>query len=292
EKAETAVRQAEADLELARLEMDRAEKLLAGGGGTKQQLETATNAFRTQTERVSSAKFGEQIAKYELEQAQAALTFSQSDDPSPETVRFDVVSPINGRVLRVLQESAAVVQPGTPLLELGDTTDLEVEVDVLSTDAVQIQPGARVSVEHWGGEKPLNGFVQLIEPSGFTRVSALGVEEQRVNVIIKFDEPLERRQGLGDAFRVEARIVIWEAEDIIKLPTSALFRDGDEWAVFVAREGKASLRHVEIGHRNSQEAEVVSGLKSGEVVIEHPADQIRSGVLIVPRGEERDSEST
>ncbi|MEZ5941932.1 MAG: HlyD family efflux transporter periplasmic adaptor subunit [Planctomycetaceae bacterium] len=204
----------------------------------------------------------------------------------PETVRFDVVSPINGRVLRVLQESAAVVQPGTPLLELGDTTDLEVEVDVLSTDAVQVQPGARVSVEHWGGEKPLNGFVQLIEPSGFTRVSALGVEEQRVNVIIKFDEPLERRQGLGDAFRVEARIVIWEADDIIKLPTSALFRDGENWAVFVATDGKAQLRHVEIGHRNSQEAEVVSGLKAGEVVIEHPADQIRSGVLIVPRGEE------
>ena len=145
---------------------------------------------------------------------------------------FTIYSPINGRVLRVLQESAAVVNAGTPLLELGDPLDLEVEVDVLSRDAVKIHPGARVLLEHWGGDKVLQGRVRLVEPSGFTKISTLGVEEQRVNVIVDFVDPPEARTTLGDGFRVEARIVIDEANDVLKVPTSALFRVGKQSAVF------------------------------------------------------------
>ncbi len=283
EQAGTVVRKGEAELEWAQTELNRNEKLLKTGGATQQQLEFSQNTFRTQTETLAAARFGLQISQFELQQAQAALLFSHAETASPEELRYDVVAPVNGLVLKVLQESAAVVQPGSPLLELGDTTDLEIEVDVLSTDAVRIQLGARVLIDHWGGEAPLAGAVQLIEPSGFTRISALGVEEQRVNVIIRFDAPLESRQRLGDGFRVETHIVVWEAGDVLKIPTSALFREGTDWAVFVIEAGIAQRRRIEIGERNQLEAQVISGLTAGMQVIEHPADSIQPGTQVIPR---------
>ena len=170
---------------------------------------------------------------------------------------FPIYSPINGRVLRVLQESAAVVTPGTPLVELGDPLDLEVEIDVLSRDAVKIHPGDLVLLEHWGGDRPLKGRVRIVEPSGFTKISTLGVEEQRVYVIVDLVDPPEERTTLGDGFRVEARVVIDEAHNVLKIPTSALFRVGDQSAVFQVVDGVVHQQIVKIGRQNGLEAEIL-----------------------------------
>ena len=177
---------------------------------------------------------------------------------------FEVRSPIEGRVLRVQQQSAAVVTPGQPLLELGDPAALEIVVDILTQDAVQVRPGAPVSIERWGGPRDLRAHVRLIEPSAFTRVSALGVEEQRVNVLCDLDEPRSEWAALGDGYRVEGRIVLWEGQGVLSVPLSALFKasgtasSGDSrWAVFVIENGKAATRPITIGHRGDLEAEVV-----------------------------------
>jgi HlyD family secretion protein len=168
-------------------------------------------------------------------------------------------------------------------MELGDPAELEIEIDVLSIDAVKVLPGAKVVLEHWGGPAPLLGRVRLVEPSGFLKISALGVEEQRVNVIVDFTDPLEKRPTLGDAYRVEARIVIWEQEDVLKLPVGALFRDGGDWAVFVVTGDRAETQHVKIGHRNDLEAEVLDGLTDGARVVVHPSDKVDDGVRVTVR---------
>jgi HlyD family secretion protein len=186
-------------------------------------------------------------------------------------------------VLRVFQESAAVVTPGTPLIELGDPKDLEAEIDVLSRDAVRIEPGDLVLLEHWGGERPLEGQVRIVEPSGFTKISTLGVEEQRVNVIVDLVEPFEKRQSLGDGFRVEARIVIDEARDVLKVPTSSLFRVGRESAVFQVVDGVVHLKRVKIGRQNGLEAEVLEGLEQSNLIVLHPSDRIEDGVKVRQR---------
>jgi HlyD family secretion protein len=191
----------------------------------------------------------------------------------------------------VFQESSKVVTPGENLIELGDPTDLEVVVDVLSSDAVRINarlqeegtPPPHVTLEHWGGDQPLHGIVRLVEPSGFTKVSALGVEEQRVNVVIDFNESIELKKTLGDGFRVEAQIIVWEESDVLIVPTSALFRDREEWSVFKVVDGGAVLQPVTIGQRNGLQAEVLEGLVEGERVIVHPGDQVEAGVLVQER---------
>jgi HlyD family secretion protein len=175
-----------------------------------------------------------------------------------------------------------VVTPGTRLVEVGDPQAKELEIDVLSTDAVRINPGDRVIVEHWGGDVPLEARVKRVEPSAFTKVSALGVEEQRVNVIAELVTPPDERPSLGDAFRIEARIVVWEEPDVLKVPTSALFRRGDEWAAFVIRAGRAELQPLTIGHTSGLEAEVLAGLDAGDRVILHPSDRVQAGVRVAP----------
>jgi HlyD family secretion protein len=207
---------------------------------------------------------------------------SLSSSPS-QLGQFDIVSPIDGRVFRVVRESAGLVPGGTPLLEIGNPRDLEIEVDVLSSDAVRIPPNAKVLLEQWGGAEPLEARVRLVEPSGFTKVSALGVEEQRVNVIADFLAAADNRPRLGDGYRVEARIVEWESDDAMIVPAGALFRDGDHWAVFAVASGKARLRRVRIGHQNGREAEVLEGLTTGESVVQYPGDQLRDGTRIQPR---------
>jgi HlyD family secretion protein len=182
-----------------------------------------------------------------------------------------------------MQESEAVVAPGQNLLELGDPSDLEVEVDVLSADAVKIVPGARVSLEQWGGDQPLEGRVRLVEPSGFLKISALGVEEQRVNVIVDFPDRTQVPKTLGDQFRVEARISVWEGADVLQVPMSALFRRGDSWAVFRVIEGRALETLIKIGHQNGRFAEVLEGLSEAETVIIHPGDQVSDRKLVQPR---------
>lgn len=196
---------------------------------------------------------------------------------------FPIVSPINGRVLRVFQESAAVVTPGASLVELGDPTELEVEIDVLSRDAVNIHPNDLVYLEHWGGDHPLKGRVRTVEPSGFTKISTLGVEEQRVNVIVDLVDPPEERATLGDGFRVEARIVIDEARDVLKIPTSALFRVGNEPAVFQVVDGTVRQQLVKTGRQNGMEVEILAGLAQGNLIILHPSDRIEDGVQVRQR---------
>lgn len=284
-RAETQVEQADAASEHAEADYRRFEELVKKGTVTQDQFEQSGLDRRSRREELRAAQFALQVADFELEQAQAALIRSfPAGKSSGETWRIDILSPIDGRVLRVFQESAAVVQPGTQILELGDPKNLEAVVDVLSSDAVKISPGAKVRLEHWGGESPLEGRVRLVEPAGFTKVSALGVEEQRVNVIVDLGDA-DARAALGDAFRVEARIVVWEQDGVIKVPASALFRRGGDWAVFVVQNGRAALRVVQVGQRNDLEAQALGGLEAHELVIVHPSDRVADGAAVSVRAD-------
>lgn len=270
--------------EFAVREAERAKKLFEQGVMSRQELDGIELQERASAEEFQSAEYSVQIASFELEQARAVLIHTRLPTAEgTEITRFEMRSPINGRVLRVFQESAAFVATGTPLLEIGDPADIEVEVDLLSTDAVKIAPGGRAFLEHWGGSERLQGRVRLVEPAGFTKISALGVEEQRVWVKIDFTGPPENRQTLGDAYRVEARIVVWESNDVLKVPVGALFRQGDEWAVFILEDDQARLRTVTMGHINGLEAEVLEGLDVHNQVILHPSDRVQDGVSIVRR---------
>ena len=191
--------------------------------------------------------------------------------------------PIDGIVLRVHQESEAPVAAGTPLIEVGNPNQLEIVSDFLSTDAVKVQPGFAVLISGWGGGPALRGRVRLVEPAGFTKISALGVEEQRVNVVIDFEDAQTDGSKLGDGFRVEVSIIVWERNAVLKIPTSALFRDGDAWAVFAVRDGRAARTTVRIGQRSSLDAEVLSGLEQGAQVIVHPGDTVADGVAVIRR---------
>jgi HlyD family secretion protein len=268
--------------DLADKELERIRGMVVGRETTVQDLESAEHKERMAREDTKAAQFAMQIADFELEQARAALkrTRRQSSPGDLDGWRFEILAPVEGRVLRVFQESSGIVTPGQRLLEVGDPSDLEVEVDVLSGDAVKIAPGAKVFLEHWGGDAPWLGQVRLVEPSGFMKVSALGVEEQRVNAIIDFVDPPARRARLGDAYRVEARIVIWSAEDVLKVPAGALFRHADDWCLFVVEDGRARLRRVQIGRGNALETEITAGVEEGTVVILHPGDKIQDGTRV------------
>jgi HlyD family secretion protein len=289
--AEAALAQATPGLEKARAALDfaesevaRVERLATTSALASRELDEAKLLFRTRTEEFKAARFAEEIARFELAQAQAALLRSRPESEGEAFEwRFEIRAPISGQVLRVFQESAAIVQAGAQLIEVGDAGDLEVEIDVLSSDAVKVTPGDTVLLEHWGGDQPLRGVVRVVEPSAFTKLSALGVEEQRVNIIAEFADPPQRRGSLGDAYRVDARIIVWEGENVLQVPTSALFRRGDKWAVFRVENGSAALREIEVGHRNALEAEIVKGLAAGDRVIVYPGDQIKDGTGVVPR---------
>ena len=288
--AEAALARAEPLVERARAELAFADSVVAAIATgpeqrvSKERLEEAEMLQRARSQDLRAATFARDIARFELEMAQAALLHSRPGDsvadPPPQ---FSIQSPVSGQVLRILQRSATVVRSGTELIEVGDAADLEVEVDVLSSDGVTISPGAKAFLEQWGGDEPLKAVVRLVEPSAFTKISALGVEEQRVNVILDLLAPPERRQSLGDGFRVEARIVLWEERDVLQTPTGSLFRHGDDWAVFIVADGVARQRTVQLGRRNSLAAQVLNGLQPGELVILHPSDQVRDGIAVQQR---------
>lgn len=279
--ADPRIERARAALELARLELDRALRLSGEKAIAAQDVDRAREAARVAAEDLKAAEHSGRIAEFEREQARAALLRTEPGaNPGECAWEMRIVSPITGYVLRVFHEDAGVVTAATRLVELGDPENLEVEIDVLSPDAVQISPGARVVFEQWGGLTPLEGRVRVVEPAGFLKISALGVEEQRVNVIADFVTPAGQRRSLGDAYRVEARIVVWEAKDVLKLPMGALFRSRGQWAVFVARNGRARLTTVEIGHTNGREAEIVAGLAAGDEVVIHASDKVADGVAI------------
>ncbi len=284
QQAGAVVASREAELARAARDVDRLRPLVDAGAATQRELDDAVTAQRVAEQALEAAQFGQRIAEYELETAEAAAQrLSPQADPQADTL-FAVEAPCDGRVLRVMQESETVVTPGTPILEVGDPSQLEVEVDVLSNDAVLIEPGARVELVRWGGGDVLPGRVRLVEPSGFTKISALGVEEQRVNVIIDFVNA-EGRHRLGDQFRVVARIVTWEADDVLQVPMGALFRSGDQWAVFRMAEGRAMLQPVAIGQMSTIAGQVLDGLAEGDQVVLHPSDRIEPGVRIEARAE-------
>ena len=215
------------------------------------------------------------VAKSELERAKVTLRNFSSVKGGGNT--FSVDSPVSGTVFRVYRESEGAVNVGEPLVDLGNSRDLEVRVEVLSSDAVKIKKGTHVLFKRWGNDEPLTGRVRLIEPAGFTKVSSLGVEEQRVLVLADITSPPEQWKVLGDGFRMEAHFIIWEGENILQIPSSALFRSGKDWAVFVTENGRARKRIVEIGQRNGLAAEILSGLKESEKMIAYPDDSISEG---------------
>jgi HlyD family secretion protein len=278
--AEETRKLATTNLNQARTELDRVKRLAGSRSISPEEFERAEHRER-------AASFAAKIAEYELEQAKAALVRSRPRSPGEvENWQFPIRSPITGCVLEVLLESAKTVPVGTELLKLGDTADLECVIDVLSTDGVKVRqalktlPEVKVLLEHWGGDGPLRGRVRLVEPAAFTKVSALGVEEQRVNVMINFTDPAEQWQTLGDSYRVEARIIIWEGENVLKVPAGALFRHVDGWAVFRVGNGRASVRPVRIGRSNGVETEVLEGLEENDRVVVHPSDRIQGGVAV------------
>ena len=265
------------NLRQARTEAERARRLGVGQSISQEEFERAEHKERT-------ASFALRIAEYELELARAAFQRTQPRSPGENgSSRLEIRSPITGCVLEVYQESSRSISVGTELLKLGDMTDLECVIDVLSTDAVKITRGAKAYLEHWGGERPLLGRVRLVEPGAFMKVSALGVEEQRVNVLVDFTEPRAKWEALGDGYRVEARIVVWEGDSVLKAPAGAFFRQGDAWAVFRDVNGRARLTPVNLGRTNGLETQILDGLDEGETVILHPSDRIKDGVSVAPR---------
>ena len=293
-EAQAAVASAEASLGRARAEEQRARatqaqaereltrtrRLTAAGVTTAQDLDGREADMAVAAEAVNAAAFAVRAASAEVERARARLTNAA---PGRINTTVDVRSPVDGVILQRVRESESVVPAGESLVELGDPRKIEIVTDLLSTDAVRVKPGARATIEEWGGESALDAVVRRIEPAGFTKVSALGVEEQRVNVVLDFAELGEECASLGDGYRVETRIVLWEAPNVVKVPTNALFREGARWAVFVASGGRARRTFVEIGHQTGLETEVASGLTEGTVVIVHPGDLVHDGVRIASR---------
>lgn len=267
-------------------EARRARELAADKLVSAQQLESALADARVRAEAVAAADAGVLAAEHELAAARAALlepATSGRAAQSPSAATVVLRAPVDGVLLRRLRESEAVVAQGEPLVEVADPAALEVIADFLSTDAVRMKPGMRVLIERWGGDAPLEGRVRRVEPSGFMKVSALGVEEQRVWVVIDFADSREAWKALGDGYRVEARVVTWERGDVLKVPASALFRHDTGWAVFVEENGVARLQSLRVGQRTWSSAEVLDGLQAGDRVIEHPSDQVTDGSRVASR---------
>lgn len=277
---------AEAELEFAVAELQRAQKLAARQTISQRALERAQLDVKTSRAAVATAKALVRVKDFELETARAVLITPIEEETASrgeQSCCVEVRAPVSGRVLKIIHESESVVAAAEPLIEIGDPRQLEIEVDLLSTDAVTVTEGAEAVIDEWGGDVPLRGRVRRVEPYGFTKISALGIEEQRVNVIIDLIDPPSLWRALGHGYRVEARIVVWQGDDVLKLPVSALFRDGDAWAVFVVSEDRARLRRVTIGRRNAVEAQVQEGIVEGERVVLYPSDRVDDGVRIISR---------
>jgi HlyD family secretion protein len=282
QRAGAAVERARVALEQAHADVDRAAKLAGQGFTSKENLERAQREVELKSKDQKVAEFAEHVAQHQVELARAARSQVLQDRGGSGGQRWQLRSPVAGQVLRVVQESEAVVAMGAPIMEIGDPHDLEVVVDVLTSDAAAIREGAQAELDHGGNVLPLIGRVRLIEPAGFTKVSALGVEEQRVNVIIDFAASLDW-QNLGDAHRVDARIIVEKRSDAVLVPVGALFRHADGWATFVVADGRARMRALQLGSRNGEQAVVEEGLQPGERVIVFPSDAVRDGVRVRDR---------
>lgn len=263
--------------EQAKRDVERSESLARSGVISRQEVERAQTLLATSLREYQAAKSKAESAAHEVEVARAALIAIDRNGRSSSGAAVKVQAPTRGKVLRVLEESERVVAGGTPLVELSNPSNLEIVIELLSTDAVKVSSGALVLIEDWGGPRSLEAHVRLIEPSAFTKVSALGIEEQRVNVVADLAENVA---SLGDGYRVEGRIVTWESNSVLRVPVSALFRRGEGWSVFVVENEKAHLRTVEVDHRTPFEAEIKSGLEEGVAIIIHPSNQISEGARV------------
>lgn len=272
---------AAAALAQAEREVERTRLLTASGTFAPQALEDAEFALRMRQQELASAHFADKVAREDARSAR--VTLGSEGAAGVRNKHLVVLAPVSGTVLRVHQKSAGVVQVATPLLEVGNPEELEVVADLLTTDAVRVKGGTPVQITGWGGERRLAGRVRRVEPSGFTRPSALGVDEQRVNVVIALTEPREHWAELADGYHVEARIVLWEGKDVLKVPQGAVFRRGDGWAAFRVQDGRAHLAPLQLGHRGGTEVEIVFGLAAGDAVAIHAADGVKDRVKVEAR---------
>ncbi len=274
---------ARAEASYARSDHARKQKLEEQSLVSREALEQSATRLREAEAELRSARFAVDVARHELEAAETALQYSIADNGEAAAETVSIKAPVASRVLQIHQESEGVITTGQPLLEIGDPAALEVAVDVLSADAVRIQPGSSVELLRWGGPQVLEAVVRTVEPTGFTRISALGVEEQRVWVIADLVSPRSDWQQLGDGYRVEARFILWQADDVLQVPASALFRHDDGWAVFTLDNGKARLTSVTIGRGNGLVTQILDGIEAGEHVIQHPDDRIGDGVRVTKK---------
>ncbi len=282
--AEANVSRARAELSFAETDLERFRSLAGSNTVSERRLDEAELAYDTKQAALATAEATLQMRVHELERAKTQLIspielIKQRDACSC----IPIHSPADGKVLRVLKESEGVLPAGTVLAEIGDPRDLEIVSDLLSADAVKAKPGMAVEISGWGGDTLLNGRVERVEPFGFTKVSALGIEEQRVNIVVELTDPPEAYDDLAHGFRAEVSVILWQGEDVLTLPLTALFRLGDKWAVYAVEDGVAKTRTVEIGQANGLEVEIVSGLSEGEIVVVHPSNDVKDGVLVAAR---------
>lgn len=270
---------AESALSLAQSERSRTAALAREGVVSEEVLERAETAEETARDELAAARERVRVSVARLEAARAGLLSGRS---AGNGGLIEVSSPVSGEVFAIPDRSGRVVQPGERLLEISNAGQIEVVIEMLSNEAVRVDAGDPVIIEDWGGDEPLRGSVRLVEPSGFTKISALGIEEQRVNVIVDLEEA---PPSLGDGYRVEARVLVWSAEDVLQVPISTLFRRNDQWALFVVEGDTVVVREVEIGHQTDLAAEILSGLKEGDVVVLHPSNALSEGATVAPRQE-------
>lgn len=283
EKATQALAMARTSLQFANTTWNRIKNIKEKGTVSDTDRDTAEMNAALRQREVQAAEFSIKVAEFELAQAKAALL--QFDSPEKGDAIVEVRAPVSGRVLRVQQESATIVTPGSALLEIGDPTEIEIEAEILSRDAVAIKPGTTVSVDQWGGSTPLKATVRRVEPAAFTKVSSLGVEEQRVIVLADLVDPPAEAKALGDRYRVEVRIAIWHEPDTLLIPAGALFREGNDWKTFLFEQNKARTAAVQAGRTDGRMTQILSGLEVGTQVLMHPPDTVKDGVAIQKRGE-------
>lgn len=281
------VKQVKAQLEFDRADLKRTQELFEKNMVSQSGLERSQLRLKTLIAELETAESNQKVMLSRLEAAKVRLLQPDSGElaaASDEShCQICIHSPVDGRVLRILHKSESIVPVGTALVEIGDPADLEVNIEMLSTNAVRVNVGDQALIKRWGGSEDINARVRVIEPSGFTKISSLGVEEQRVNVILNFTDPIEKWQSLGDAFRVEAAIIIDRANDVIKIPLSALFRQNEIWSVFKVVDGRAVLQAVEMKRRNDRFAEISKGLNINDQIIIHPGNSVEEGVKVVER---------
>jgi len=282
--AKAELKQAQVELDFAKSEYDRIRSLHQTGTASQRDLDNSERLFKSRRAVYATVQAALQMRKFELERVKAILMSpvqSQAHRTSCECLKL--YAPISGTILKVITESEGVVQAGTPLLDIGDPSQLQIVAELLSMDAVKVEAGGLVAIENWGGKTALEGKVKRIDPVGFSKVSALGIEEQRVNVIIDLVSPHESWSRLGHGYQVDVAIVLWQGSDVLQVPLTAIFREGTNWSIFVVEEGIVTKRSLQVGQINSHTAEIKKGLGTGEQFIVYPSDRIYEGVSVVER---------